>query len=413
MIQRPRGTRDFGPQEMEKRRWLEGIMRSVACGFGFREVATPTFEHTELFTLKSGPNIVEEIYAFEDKGGRAISLRPELTAPVIRYFVNDLSNEPRPLKLFYIGPCFRYERPQSGRYREFWQCDVDIVGSKSMKADAEIAVCAYQAMSELGFKKIKVRINNRKMMEEIFGFLNIKNKSAVYRAIDKMERVGLKEVKKELEKAKAERIDEFLKIIKINDIRGIEKRFGKTQGIEETKELIKYLKIYNVKYILDLSLVRGLDYYTGPVFEIYSEFGSLAGGGRYDRLIGLFTGRDLPATGISLGPNRIVDLMKQEKMFPKFEPNTKVFVLNIGSTEKKVIEISEKLREQGFDVETDVMGRSLGKQMDYANKKEIPIVVFVGEKEIKMSKVKIRDMKTGKEVSAKIEDIAKKISKIL
>ena len=155
-----------------------------------------------------------------------------------------------------------------------------------------------------------------------------------------------------------------------------------------------------------------MDYYTGPIFEVYSEFGSLAGGGRYDRLIGIFTGADVPATGISLGPNRIVDVMKKENMFQKTRSGTQIFVVNIKDTDKETIKISEELRKE-FSVETDVMGRNLRKQMEYANKKRIPIVVFVGKKEIQSKKVNIKCMETGKEYSVKIENLTKKIKKLL
>jgi histidyl-tRNA synthetase len=160
MIQRPRGTRDFGPSEMETRRYFENMMRSICLAHGFREVQTPIFEHTELFTTKSGPGIVEEIYAFKDKGDRDICLRPELTAPVIRFFINDLTNLPRPLKLFYFGPCFRYERPQAGRFREFYQFGAEVIGSPTPEMDAEVIGLAASMLERTGLQDYRIRIGH-------------------------------------------------------------------------------------------------------------------------------------------------------------------------------------------------------------------------------------------------------------
>ena len=160
MIQRPRGTRDFGPSEMETRRYFESMMRSICLAHGFREVQTPTFEHTELFTTKSGPGIVDEIYAFKDKGDREICLRPELTAPVIRFFINDLTNYPRPLKLFYFGPCFRYERPQAGRFREFYQFGAEVIGSSTPEMDAEVIGLAASMLEATGLQDYRIRIGH-------------------------------------------------------------------------------------------------------------------------------------------------------------------------------------------------------------------------------------------------------------
>ena len=160
MIQRPRGTRDFLPDEMERRRHYEGKLRSVAKRFGFRETATPIFEDSELFIMRSGPNILDELYAFKDKGDREIALRPELTAPTIRMFVNNMSNEPKPIKLFYFGQCFRYERPQSGRYREFFQFGAELIGSATPDTDAEAIALAVSMIEELGLKEYRLRIGH-------------------------------------------------------------------------------------------------------------------------------------------------------------------------------------------------------------------------------------------------------------
>jgi histidyl-tRNA synthetase len=189
MIQRPRGTRDFGPDEMEKRRCLEAIMRREAAVFGFREIATPIFEHTELFTLRSGPNVVEEIYAFKDKGGREISLRPELTAPAMRFFVNELSNSARPLKMFYFGQCFRYERPQSGRFREFFQFGAELIGNPGPESDAEVIALAASIMRRIGLKNYNIRMGHIGVLRSMLAEAGVDAKSAplILQKLDKKE----------------------------------------------------------------------------------------------------------------------------------------------------------------------------------------------------------------------------------
>ena len=179
MIQRPRGTRDFGPEEMEVRRSFEGTMRQEAVLHGFREISTPIFEHTELFTLKSGPGVVEEIYAFQDKGGREICIRPELTASVVRFFLNDLTSLPRPLKMFYFGQCFRYERPQAGRYREFFQFGAEIIGNPTPETDAEAIGLAAAILERTGLKDYRIRIGHIGILRELLAQAGVEGDRAL------------------------------------------------------------------------------------------------------------------------------------------------------------------------------------------------------------------------------------------
>ena len=225
MIQRPRGTRDFGPDEMEKRRYLEGMMRKEAATFGFREVATPIFEHTELFTTRSGPNIMDEMYVFQDKSGREISLRPELTAPVIRFFVNELTDQPRPLKMFYFGQCFRYERPQSGRYREFFQFGCELIGNPGPESDAEVIALAASIMRRIGLKEYNIRIGHIGVLRGLLSEAGVdQNKAAsILQKLDK----------KEYEEARARMTEAGLSTEKIERIIEVTSTVGGTEVLDK------------------------------------------------------------------------------------------------------------------------------------------------------------------------------------
>ncbi|HUL39623.1 MAG TPA: histidine--tRNA ligase, partial [Methanomassiliicoccales archaeon] len=320
MIQRPRGTRDFTPQEMETRRYLEGLFRREAELHGFGEIATPIFEHTELFTLKSGPNIVDEMYAFEDKGGRQIALRPELTAPSMRFFVNDLTNYPRPLKLFYFGQCFRYERPQSGRYREFFQFGAELIGAPNPESDAEVIGLAADLIRRSGLTKYNVRIGHigvlRGQLSE--GGLVPDKAAPILQKLDKrlydeatplMKDAGLSE----------RSIDEIIRTTQIvgpPDL--LEKHPGESS--DYLKEVFAILGDYGITSVqVDLGVVRGLDYYTGVVFEIDApSLGAekqICGGGSYS-LTELFGGEKVFSTGFAIGFDRTLLALEREGLTP-------------------------------------------------------------------------------------------------
>lgn len=270
-IERPRGTRDFLPDEMERRREIEKRMRKIAESFGYREVATPTFEYLELFTRKSGEGIIEEMYVFKDKSGRDLALRPELTAPVMRMFVNECSVMPKPLRFYYFANCFRYERPQKGRYREFWQFGVELIGSESYLADAEVIILADKILKDVGVN-FSLEIGHVGIMRYLLKPIGEDRASKVMRLIDKGDREGLESYLAEI------RVNEDLrdKIFSLLELKGDE------SVIEEAKEIIDYdfghleslsalLRDVGVDFTLNLGIARGLDYYTGVVFECYAE----------------------------------------------------------------------------------------------------------------------------------------------
>ncbi|NYT15639.1 MAG: histidine--tRNA ligase [Methanomassiliicoccales archaeon] len=401
MIQRPRGTRDFGPEEMEKRRWLEGIMRSTARGFGFREVATPTFEHTELFTLKSGPNIVDEIYAFQDKGGRDLSLRPELTAPVIRFFVNDLSNNPRPLKVLYIGPCFRYERPQSGRYREFHQFGVELVGTKTPESDAEVIGLAASIMEAIGLKEYTIRVGHIGILRKILEDEGLDTESSAI-VLQKLDKKQYEEARPLMQAAGMEddMIDKIFDLTEIcGDASVIEGMEG--EAIDHLKGVLEVLISYGVENVqIDLGVVRGLDYYTGIVFEVEApSLGAekqVCGGGSYS-LSELFGGERVFSTGFAIGFDRVMLALENEGLELEVE-GLDAFVIPVKDAQRsKAFEIVSMLRRSGVRADVDLMRRSLGKSFKYADSVGAKYAIIVGEKELEQDSVTIRNMESGEQ----------------
>ncbi|MEM5834547.1 MAG: histidine--tRNA ligase [Candidatus Aenigmatarchaeota archaeon] len=413
-----KGTRDFLPEEMIIRQKILEKVKNTFELFGFQPLETPALESWEILSAKGagGEEILKETYNFKDLGKRRVGLRYDLTVPLARVVASN-PNLPLPFKRYQIQNVWRYGDVSKGRLREFLQADIDIVGSESMLADAEVIACAVSCLNSLGFKNFLVRINNRKILSALVKFVGIEEEKAleVFRSIDKLEKIGEEKVKKELEEKgisqdSIKKVFDFIKIDetpekvfeKIKDLSFDE---GK-EGIEELKEIVFYLKEMgtDAKIKIDLSLARGLDYYTGPIFEISAEkeIGSIAGGGRYDKLIGIFAKKEIPATGISLGIERIIEVMKKRKMIEEKKCKTKVFVATINKEIlKKSLPLIQKLRENGIKTDFDLRERSLTRQLEYANSLGIPFVLILGEKELKEKKFRLRLMekKIEKELS--------------
>ncbi len=399
-----RGMRDFLPEDEIVRQELIDKIRKVLEKYGFAPWNAPVLEYESLL---KGKGTVEEklIYRFKDLGERDVVLRPEKT-PSLARIVAQNPNLPKPLKLYNIEKSWRYERPQAGRYREFTQCDIDIVGSASPLADAELLACTGAILKEIGLQKFTFRINSRKLMNELLIDAGVPKNQIVrtLRVLDKMDKLSGDEVKKELRAFLSEEsTNELFELMKL---RGDWYKISKTIKVcDDTKkvieEFLKYLKSFGIKnFVFDLSLARGLDYYTGVVFEISAgeEIGSVAGGGRYDKLIGIYSGQDVPATGLALGFERLVDVLKAKKIKTK----TKVYVVPIKEIDR-AIEIAEELRRNGINVDLDLSGRSVGKNLEYASKMEIPFVILIGAQEVEQGKVKVRDMITGSEELLTVE----------
>jgi len=416
MLQRPRGTRDFGPDEMARRRRALEKMRETALNFGFREIQMPTFEELELFTKKSGPGIIEELYAFKDKGGRDIALRPEMTAQVMRFYVSDLSSLPKPLKLFYYGPCFRYENPQSGRFREFFQFGAEIAGANTPETDAEVIALASAIIAAVGLKGFTIRIGYIGVLRNMLSELKLSGAeiAAALHFLDKndVEGFNLFASQKSISKETIERI------LSIRNLKGdIEILDDLNDGAAKDylKEIARSLSFLRVgKFQIDLGIIRGLDYYTGMVFEIDApSLGAekqICGGGSYD-LVPLFGGEQVFTTGFALGFDRVL-MAAENEGFPQIVDELDVYVIPVGdSAREKALGIVATLRNAGLSVDYDLMRRSLSKNMKYASLAKAKQVIIAGEKELAKGTVTLRDMKSGDQKEIKIESLIEEMKK--
>ncbi len=403
----PRGTRDYLPEETKQRNKLISKMRSVFESYGYGEVITPAFESFELLAKKSGPEIEQEIYSFEDKSGRKLGLRFDPTVPIARIVASNPSLT-KPIKYYYVTRMWRYERPQAGRYREFWQAGLELIGSKTTDADVEAVQVASDLIKAATDKEFVFKINSRKVIEEIAEKADISEdkKEDAFRAIDKLSKIGEEEVKKEMtEKGiENEKAEKFFELIR--------KKEADITELEEIKQKLKNIGIENVE--IDLTIVRGLSYYTGFVFETFIKenqgIGSICSGGRYDNLIKLYGGEDLPAVGFGLGIDRLMDVIGyKEEYFPSI-----AYVANINKeTKNQAIEIANQLRKAGISAETDLMNRSFRKQLDYVNAKNIPYCIIIGPEEIKNQEVTLKNMKTGQEKKIKTRNLIEEIKKVI
>jgi len=403
--------------------------------YGFQYLETPSFEYTDsigkFLPDKERPD--QGVFSFKDEKNW-LSLRYDLTAPLARYIAKNYLEIPKPFKRYQLGTVWRNEKPGPGRFREFLQFDADYVGTKNLQADAELCVLISEILEKCGLTKKDyiVKISSRKFTQELFDELKIQSaeQSAVtLRALDKIDRLGWEEVKKILGKGREDKSGDFTKGADLSEvqIKILEKRIKEIKpSTSDILEIMKIFEAYNfTNYEYDPSVIRGLEYYTGPIFEVglnfevknfkgkTIQFGSIGGGGRYDNLVSNFGNLDCPATGISIGIDRLVYALMQKKEF-NIKSNKPV-VICVFSEEniKDYIKILNKLREANISSEVYSGEGNLKKQMRYANKIGSPAVILYGEDEIKSGKPKLRDLKSGKESNIEIENLPNEIKKIL
>lgn len=409
-LQPPKGTRDFLPEKARKLQKIIEICKSVFEKYGFSPLYTPAFENFSLLSAKGGLGeaVKDEIYYFKDKAQRELGLRFDLTMPLARIVAANPQLQ-KPFKRYSIDRVWRYDNPQKLRYREFWQADIDIVGSASLEADAECLAAVCECLEKLGFEDFKIRVSNRKIIEGFIESIGIKNSSDIFNTIDKLNKIGESGVTKELleKKIDASKIKMIMNFIIRNEAGPFAASERFQSGMNEIEYLFDIMNNFEYRKYLekDFSLVRGLEYYTSLVYEISVGLNvSIGGGGRYDSLIGLF-GKETPATGISLGLDRILEIMEEKKLF-KEKKEMNIFIAAASdSVRSEAVGICQKLRGAGLRSEFDLMSRSLAKQMEYAQ--NFDFVVIVGEKELKKKSAKLRDMRTGKEKLVKIANLAK------
>ncbi len=443
----PKGTRDFGPEEMAKRNYIFDTIKNVYSLYGFQQIETPAIETLNTLLGKYGDegdkllfkllnsgdflkNISDEelqernILKLQSKLSKK-GLRYDLTVPFARYVVMHRHEIQLPFKRYQIQPVWRADRPQKGRYREFYQCDADIVGSTSLLNEVELINIIDTVFSKLGIRVV-IKINNRKILTGIAEIIGYSDKIIeITTAIDKIEKVGIDNVIDELQNSgitdvAIEKLRPLLEFKGSNyaKLEVLSNIFRQSEiglkGIEESKYILEMLNILNLNNTveLDLTLARGLNYYTGAIFEVKSintTIGSIAGGGRYDNLTGIFGISGLSGVGISFGADRIYDVLTELDLFPtKKTTDTQVLFINFGQTETEyVLPILNTLRTAGICAEIYPDMVKMKKQMSYANAKKIPFVVLVGDEEMSQNKLTLKSMDTGEQVLFTKEELLK------
>ncbi len=430
-LSRPRGTRDFLFEEMKQRKQVEATLKKVFETYAYEEIKTPLFENLSLFTMKSGEEIVDQLYNFKDKSDREITLRPELTAPVARLYMNEMQKSPKPIKMYYYGSCFRYERPQKGRYRQFWQFGCEMIGGKTPEADAEIIAMASQSLEELNLQGYEIHVGH-------LGILRGLLKEADVEGPDQDQIMAL------IDKGELEELQNYLKTVNIDEdtahvlLMIIEMKGGSEvlekvrekvsdkklviEALDEFSHLIDTLNDFGIdnigdhennNVVINLGIARGLDYYSGMVFEIYvPRLGAqkqICGGGTYN-LVEIFGGEKVESTGFAFGFDRLMNALMHDKKDEKPVPTIEVFVAPISdSTRNKSFQIAQQLRKAGIPTEVDLARKKFKKLLSYADRLGANKVILVGERDLKEGNVTIKNMETGKQDSVQADKVLEHI----
>lgn len=417
MYEHIKGFRDFYPEEMGARRQIIDTLERVARRYGFREVGTPALERTQLYVDKSGEEIVEDLYSFADQGDRELALAPELTPTVARMVVAKQQALPKPIKWFSTRPFWRYEEPQQGRFREFYQTNVDSFGSSDPAADAEILAFTADALTELGLtgSEFEFRVSHRDILSGLLESFDADvDVPGAIRAVDKCEKIEQTTyydllVESGLTETQAKTFDELLSVDDLSELTEFSDTERLTAAVTNLQDVLAAAEDFGAREYCTLSLdtARGLDYYTGTVFECFDSTGdvsrSVFGGGRYDELIEGYGGRPTPAVGVALGHATLSLLLERAGVWPEETITTDYYVLQVGDTRGVAAGIVQQLRSLGHTVETDVSGRSFGAQMGYADSINAQTVIIVGEQDLESEQVTIKDMQSGEQTTAPLD----------
>ena len=420
---RPRGTRDFLFEEMRQRKQAESTLRKIFESYVYQEIKTPLFEELKLFTTKSGEEIVDQLYNFKDKSDRDLTLRPEITAPVARLYLNELEKTAvKPIKLYYYGSCFRYERPQKGRFRQFWQFGCELIGAKTPQGEAEVIALCSDAINSLGITTADVNLNHLGIIRGLFKHFDVSDETQreIMVVIDKGDKdLLIESLSGDNPVIDNDELNQIL--LKLIDLVGdksiitqveelIEPYDEPKEALEELKELISLLEAFQVEnYTLNLGVARGLDYYTGIVFEIYvPELGvqkQICGGGSYS-LVKVFGGQEVESTGFALGFDRLMNAVEELTEPEELPSHLDIYVAPISKDmQTKAFEITQKLRKNGIKADVDLNGKKFKKLMNYADKIKVPKMAIVGANDLAEGKITIKDMVSGQQELVDLDNI--------
>ena len=399
-----KGFRDFLPRESRVRNYVKNILTDTFLSFGFQPLETPALEYKSTLIGKSGSETDKLLYSFTDKGDRQIGLRYDLTVPaakVLTIYQNEIS---LPFKRFQIQPVWRADKPQKGRYREFVQSDIDIYGSSSPLAEAEIVAIIYQALTKLNFKKFQIKLNSRIVLSQIITKSGIKtNKNTVLQSLDKLDKIGNNGVKDEL-------VSKGLTTTQIDSLFDYIKTAQPDDYLKQVFDAISLLGVPQDYFSFSPTLVRGLDYYTGPIFETFiedSNIGAIGGGGRYDDLIKSLGGPDVPAVGYAFGFERLIEVINDLDLLPELSQSpTKVMIANFDpQTLPQSLKLASLLRQNNLNTFFYPNPDKIAKQFKYADSQKIPFVVIIGSDEAKNNLVTFKNMQTREQKTVTSEEL--------
>ena len=389
-----KGFRDFLPETMAVRNYVKNIFIEAFEKFGFEPLETPTLEYSSTLMGKYGDEADKLVYAFQDQGERSIGLRYDLTVPAAKVLAIYDQQIPMPFKRYQIQPVWRAEKPQKGRYREVLQCDIDTFGTSSPTADAEIVAVIYSILNKLNFKKYSIRLNSRLVLKNILTQSGInENQNSALQSLDKFQKISEEGVRNEL-------ISKDFSQAQIDSLFNYIKSAQPDENLQAVFDAIKGFGVPETAFVFDPTMVRGLDYYTGTIFETYVEepkIGSITGGGRYDNLIKTLGGPDIPAVGTTLGLDRIVDCIIELNLLPNLpKTKVKVMVANFGAdTQEQSLKLTSLLRDNNIPTIFYPDADKIGKQFKYASEKNIPFVALIGSNEATNNQVTLKNMTTG------------------
>lgn len=422
-----KGFKDYFAEDVIVREYIRDSFKNIAQKYGYEPLETPALEYAEFVLGQSGKEAEKLYYRFKDQGDRDVMLKYELMISMCRAVSQNFNNLPIPYKRYQIQNVWRADNVQRGRLREFTQMDIDTIGSSSLICDAEVLEIGLRFMKNLGFEKYIARISSRKILGGVLQALDIPTElfEGFYISVDKIKKIGEEGVRNELVELRgipADKVDQIMEILRIKDIEELNKVIGKTEsgskGIEEVRQILKMLSNTDLSkdnYIFDITLARGLASYTGPVWEfevVDDNIGSLGGGGRYDKAISKYIGKEVPATGTSFGLERLQQIIKERNMLNIDSTSIKVLVINID--EKYLdysMNIAKSLRDNNINTMMYPDSQKLGNIFKYADKKNIPWVIVIGENEVNANSIQLKNMSNKEQFRLTVEEGIKKILK--